>query len=71
MDWNNKIEKLGKKEKQIINYVIARLDIGQQEYGDWPDDDTRDEIRETLEEVIDGLVYCAARLVKLNSSTRG
>jgi hypothetical protein len=50
----------------IINKVQERLDLGQKKYGqDVPLKDNRDYHQETIEELLDGIVYLTARLIQL------
>jgi hypothetical protein len=52
-------------EKEIAHLVIARLLQGAEDYGDWPADDPRDNLEEALEELIDGMHYLAAEVVRI------
>ncbi len=55
------------KIKQLIS---DRLDHGQKTYGqDLPMDDNRDLIEESLEEILDGMVYIAGQIIRLKEST--
>jgi hypothetical protein len=52
-------------EQRVLGLLWDRLDQGRDTYGPWNVGDGRDYTREALEEVIDGLQYCAAALVNL------
>jgi len=53
--------------KKIINLISNRLDIGAVKYGAHLDvHDGRNWEREALEEVLDCMVYAAARLLQLD-----
>lgn len=51
-------------EQELCEELLARLERGRSEYGPWHVEDGRDYPNETLEEVLDGLHYVAAELVK-------
>jgi len=51
-------------ERQIAEAVLSRLDAGRIAYGPWHVDDGRDYPAEAYEEVLDGLHYVAAELVR-------
>ena len=51
----------------IVRYIKERLDIGQLKYGkSIPKDDGRNMEQEALEEIFDGMVYIANRLLDLD-----
>ena len=53
----------------ILKRIKERLDLGQLRYGgDVPREDGRNWIRETLEEVLDSLVYATNKLLILEES---
>jgi len=53
--------------ERIINLINNRLDIGAVKYGEHLDiNDGRNWEREALEEVLDCMVYVAARLLQLD-----
>lgn len=52
-------------EQHVLGLLWDRLDQGRETYGAWNVDDGRNYPREALEEVLDGLHYCAAALVNL------
>ena len=55
------------KIKQLIS---DRLDHGQKTYGqDLHMDDDRDLIEDSLEEILDGMVYIAGQIIRLKEST--
>jgi hypothetical protein len=59
------IDALGSDEREVLAVVAERLAMGRRLYGELhPATDPRDFAREALEEVADGLVYCAAALVR-------
>jgi hypothetical protein len=50
----------------ILKKVQERLDLGQEKYGqDVPLKDNRDYHEETIEELLDGIVYLTARLIQI------
>ena len=57
----------GDHEHEIIELLTARINQGRKEYGPWNVNDGRDYVQGTLEEVLDGLLYIAAQLIKLKS----
>ncbi len=58
---------INNKIKQLIS---DRLDHGQETYGqDLPMDDNRDLIQESLEEILDGMVYIAGQIIRLKESS--
>lgn len=52
-------------EQPIVEALFDRIEGGRDEYGPWTVDDGRDYRAEAFAEVIDGLHYCAAELVRL------
>ena len=56
---------------EIMSMIEKRLEKGKREYGDQINVyDGRDWIEETLEEVLDALVYLTAELLKLRDSKK-
>tara|TARA_B110000444_G_C18844154_1_gene600840 strand:+ start:2738 stop:3028 length:291 start_codon:yes stop_codon:yes gene_type:complete len=54
------------KNGEIIQLIKDRLDLGQQRYGSQLDpQDGRDWQQESLEEILDGMVYIAAEILRL------
>ncbi len=51
-------------EYEILNALLERLEVGRRQYGPWHVDDGRDYPTEAFEEVLDGLHYVAAELVR-------
>jgi len=51
-------------ERQVFDALLARLDQGRKQYGPWRVDDGRDYPSEAYAEVLDGLHYLAAELVR-------
>ncbi|MDY0004494.1 MAG: hypothetical protein RBU30_24575 [Polyangia bacterium] len=60
-----RIGRLQGDEQQILEVILDRLEQGQDDYGPWQVEDGRDYGEEAFTEVIDGLHYCAAGLVRL------
>ena len=59
-------ESLKHDERALIDLVTDRLTMGQKGYGELNiDEDKRDFCTESLEELIDGLIYLAIRLIQL------
>ena len=52
-------------EQAIIALITQRIAAGRGVYGGWNVADGRDYERECLEEMLDGMAYIAARLVRL------
>jgi len=52
-------------ELEIIQLLLERLRAGRKLYGPWLRDRYKQPIKETLEEIIDALHYCAAKLITL------
>jgi hypothetical protein len=65
-----RIESLPADERAIVELLLDRLEAGLQCYGPWHVDDGRDYRAEVLAEVLDGLHYCAAELVRLGRHGR-
>lgn len=51
-------------ERQVFDALLSRLDQGRKQYGPWRVDDGRDYPSEAYAEVLDGLHYLAAELVR-------
>ncbi|MBZ0235676.1 MAG: hypothetical protein K8M05_25335 [Deltaproteobacteria bacterium] len=68
--WLSHVLALGGDERSILAICARRLAEGKQAYGEWRLDDGRDFAREAYEEVIDGLHYAAAGLLKLQEHAR-
>ncbi|MBN1632135.1 MAG: hypothetical protein JW990_20450 [Thermoleophilia bacterium] len=60
-----RIARLPTDERFILETLLDRLEQGRDEYGPWNVGDRRDYREEAFTEVIDGLHYCAAGLVRL------
>ena len=60
-----KVSSLGEIEREITELVVDRLQEGSETYGPWPEVDDRDYLEETLEELIDGMAYLSAELLRL------
>lgn len=58
-----RIAALPEDERTIMETLLTRMEEGRRLYGPWNVEDGRDYPSETLEEVLDGLHYCAAGLV--------
>jgi len=56
-------------EYEILQTLLDRLEVGRRQYGPWHVDDGRDYPAEALEEVLDGLHYVAAELVRRRRQT--
>jgi|TARA_R110002033_G_scaffold136457_2_gene175949 hypothetical protein len=57
--------------EMIIERVQGRLDLGAKKYGDTIAlDDRRDMVEETLEEVLDAIVYSTSALIQLQYKRR-
>ena len=53
--------------KNIIDLITERLNVGAKKYGEYLDvNDGRNWEREALEEILDCMVYLAARLLQLD-----
>ena len=70
-DMADRITALPAVEREILELLVARLELGRLVYGPWPhpDAERRDLPREALEEAVDGFAYVAAAL--LGCSGRG
>lgn len=60
-----RIGALGGDERLILETLLGRLEAGRIVYGPWNVRDGRDYAAEAYEEVLDGLHYCAAALLRL------
>ena len=60
-----RVVSLVEDERPIVEALLDRIEGGRDEYGPWKVDDGRDYRSEAFAEVIDGLHYCAAELVRL------
>ena len=60
-----RIERLPADERAILESLLERLERGRADYGPWQVDDDRDYGEEAFAEVIDGLHYCAAGLLRI------
>lgn len=56
---------LGPIEQKIVCVLVARMGMGQAQYGRFRDNDPRHEPDEMIEEVVDALVYGGRALVKM------
>ncbi len=65
-----RLDLLNDNERSIALTAVARLELGRKNYGPWEVNDGRDNAREALEEAIDGFMYCAAELVRLEDGHR-
>ena len=68
--WLSRVLALGFDERSILRTCTRRLAAGKQVYGEWKLDDDRDYAREAYEEVIDGLHYAAAGLLRIQDHGR-
>lgn len=68
--WLSHVLSLGFDERSILATCARRLADGKKAYGEWRLDDGRDFAREAYEEVIDGLHYAAAGLLKIQDHAR-
>ena len=68
--WLSRVLALGFDERSILGTCVDRLAAGKQAYGNWKLDDDRDYAREAYEEVIDGLHYAAAGLLRIQDQAR-
>ena len=59
-----RIARLSEDERLICEALLGRLEQGRRQYGPWCVDDGRDYPAEAFEEVLDGLHYTAAALVR-------
>ncbi len=60
-----RIERLPADERSIIEVLLSRLEQGRDDYGPWSVDDDRNYGEEAFLEVLDGLHYVAAGLVRI------
>jgi hypothetical protein len=60
-------------EKEIVSTIVQRIDRGRDVYGPWEigGDQYRDYRQEALEELLDGMNYLAAELVRLKAERQG
>tara|TARA_X000001382_G_scaffold41997_1_gene28311 strand:+ start:15716 stop:15994 length:279 start_codon:yes stop_codon:yes gene_type:complete len=57
---------------KIIKLIEERIEIGKREYADQLDvNDGRDWVKESLEEMLDGMVYISAELLKIQQNRGG
>ncbi len=68
--WLSRVLALGFDERSILRTCVNRLAHGRKSYGEWKLDDGRDNAVEAYEEVIDGLHYAAAGLLRLQDHGR-
>ncbi len=68
--WLSRVLALGFDERSILRTCVRRLAEGKKSYGDWNLDDGRDYAVEAYEEVIDGLHYAAAGLLRIQDHQR-
>ena len=66
--WLARVLALGFNERAILETCVERLGTGARTYGPWQLEDGRDYAREAYEEVIDGLHYAAAGLLRLRET---
>lgn len=65
MSMMERFERLGRDEREILLDLMARLEMGQELYGDLNiDRDPRDWEREAYEEELDGMVYLSIGGIK-------
>lgn len=64
MTAGGRITELQGDERQIADAVLSRMGTGRRQYGPWDVNDGRDYPSEAYEEVLDGLHYVAAELVR-------
>jgi DNA polymerase-3 subunit epsilon len=64
MRLGGRVTALAADERQICETLLSRLERGRKQYGPWRVDDGRDYPSEAYEEVLDGLHYVAAELVR-------
>ena len=58
-------------ERLILETLLARIEAGRDCYGPWNVRDGRDYPAEAYEEIIDGLHYCAAEIVRRRHLAHG
>lgn len=63
-----RIETLAGDERAIVETVVERIEQGRRAYGPWNIADGRVYEREALEEILDGMAYLAAELVRLRGA---
>jgi len=64
MRLGGRVTALAADEREICEALLSRLERGRKQYGPWRVDDGRDYPSEAYEEVLDGLHYVAADLVR-------
>jgi DNA polymerase-3 subunit epsilon len=64
MRLGGRLTSLAADERQICETLLSRLEQGRKQYGPWRVDDGRDYPSEAYAEVLDGLHYIAAELVR-------
>jgi DNA polymerase-3 subunit epsilon len=64
MRLGGRVTALAADERQSCEALLARLEQGRKQYGPWRVDDGRDDPSEAYAEVLDGLHYVAAELVR-------
>jgi hypothetical protein len=61
-----------KIEKQVVSILLSRIfQIGYPHYGEMTNNMELNHLREALEEVIDGMVYTAMQILKLEKQIYG
>ncbi len=63
-DLTDRIAGLPPVERQIVELVVGRLEIGLGQYGRWKLGDGRDYVTEGLDETLDLSVYLCAALLR-------
>jgi hypothetical protein len=67
-----KLQCLNNDESEIVKLITQRVDSGRTTYGPMDlDKDSRNMPSEALEEILDSLVYIAARLIQLRRASTG
>ncbi len=64
MRLGGRLARLPSDEQALSEALLGRLELGRKEYGAWSVDDGRDYPSEALAELVDGLHYLAAELVR-------
>jgi hypothetical protein len=54
-------------ESRIVSTIVKRIAAAEGEYGPWSVHDGRDYPEEAFAEIVDGMAYLAAELVRLRS----
>ena len=57
-------------EHAIVTALLERIEAGRADYGPWRVDDGRDYTEEALQELLDGMAYVAAGIVRLGAKRR-